>query len=263
MYSRSGSYDCQNGLKTSGVAVAGLPFLEILFHKVDPRIEVKLVVSEGSYHKAGAILAEISGPARGILSAKQTALNLVQHASGVATVTSTYVKKVAGFGCAIMDTRRTLPGLRSLEKYAVRVGGGMNHRFGLDDRFIIKTNHLAFLSDDYESPIMEAAKQVSAMNPNLLIEIEVNNLKSLPDALQTNANAIILCHLMPDEVAKCVSKIRESNKKIYVDSPRTITLDTIRAYAELKVDAIFIRDLTNSAQTLDIGMECRLDSHKI
>lgn len=241
-------------MKQAGV-VAGLPFLSLLFHLIDSSIEVVPLIEEGSFQKAGTIIAKISGPARGILSGERTALNLIQHASGVATTTAAYVKKVAGFGCAILDTRKTLPGLRSLEKYAVRVGGGSNHRFSLDDRFVIKTNHLAVLSATSSEPIRDAVKQVKALRPDLSIEIEIDDPQLLEEALNTDASVIILCNMTPDQVARCVEKIRSTNKKVYVESSGTITLDTIRAYAELGVDAISIGALTHSVPALDISMK--------
>ena len=241
-------------LKQAGV-VAGLPFFTLLFKKLDPRIIIETLVEEGSFQKAGTTIAKLSGPARGILSGERTALNLLQHASGVATITAAYVKKVAGYGCAILDTRKTLPGLRKLEKYAVRMGGGFNHRSGLDDRFIIKTNHLAFLSSNSKSPIQDAIQKASHCRPDLDIEIEVDDFEILDQILHTPAKVIILCNMTPAEVARCVEKIRKTDKKIYVDSSGTITLDTIRSYAELGVDAISIGALTHSVHALDIGMK--------
>jgi nicotinate-nucleotide pyrophosphorylase (carboxylating) len=241
-------------LKQAGV-IAGFPFIVYLFKKLDPRIEITCLVPEGSFQKAGAILANITGPARGILSGQRMALNILQHASGVATLTSAYVRKVAGFGCAILDTRKTSPGLRNLEKYAVRIGGGLNHRFGLDDRFIIKTDHLAVLGQHSSHPITLAVQQAKKYRPNLSIEIEIDDVSKLQEALQTDAKVIILCNMTPDEVARCVEKIRKTDKKVYVDSSGTITLDTIRAYAELGIDAISIGALTHSAPALDMSMK--------
>lgn len=235
-------------LKQAGV-VAGLPYFALLFKRINPAICVELLIAEGSFQKAGTILAKVTGPAQGILSGERPALNLLQHASGVATVTFAYVKKVSGFGCAILDTRKTLPGLRCLEKYAVRMGGGENHRYGLDDRFIIKTHHLAFIS------LKEAYLKVKQYNPKMPIEIEVDDCEILEEALQTDAKVIILRNMTPDEVLKCVEKIGKTDKKVYVESSGTITLDTIRAYAETKVHAILIGALTHAVPPLDIGMK--------
>jgi nicotinate-nucleotide pyrophosphorylase (carboxylating) len=240
-------------LKQAGV-LAALPYLSVIFHKINPSIEVKLHVQEGSFHKAGTLIATITGPARDILTGERIALNLIQHASGVATLTASYVKKVVGYGCAILDTRKTLPGLRNLEKYAVRVGGGINHRFGLDDRFIIKINHLAVLSKQTKNPISEAIKRARAYHSGHTIEIEIDDIEFLDEALKTEARVIILCNMTPDEVATSVKKIRKTDKKVYIQST-TITLDTIRSYAEKGVDAISIGILTHSVPALDIAMK--------
>jgi nicotinate-nucleotide pyrophosphorylase (carboxylating) len=240
-------------LKQAGI-LAGLPYLSLLFKKIDPRIEVKLHVKEGSSQKAGALIATIEGPARGILAGERSALNLIQHASGVATITAAYVKKVAGYGCAIIDTRKTLPGLRTLEKYAVRIGGGKNHRFNLEDCFIIKLNLYPFLSKESKNPILDAVQNAHQYRPGIPVEIEIDDPNMLNQALATDAGVIILCNMTPDEVATSVKKIRKTNKKIYIQST-TITLDTIRSYAELGVDAISIGALTHSVPDLDIGMK--------
>lgn len=241
-------------LKQAGI-VAGLPFLSVLFKKIDPRIEVALSVPEGSFQKAGTILGVVTGPARGILTGERIALNLIQHASGVATITSAYVKKVAGLNCSIMDTRKTLPGLRALEKYAVRMGGGKNHRYGLSDRCIIKINHLSFYASGQPKPIQYAFESVKSLYSDLEIEIEIKKYENLDEALATGAAAIMLRDMAPEDVKKCVEKIRKSStKKVYIESAGSITLDTVRAYAETGVNGISLGILTHSVQALDIVM---------
>jgi nicotinate-nucleotide pyrophosphorylase (carboxylating) len=248
-------------LKQAGV-VAALPFLEILFKKIDLSLEVDLLAAEGSYQKAGTVIASINGSARGLISGQRLALNLIQHASGIATLTAAYVKKVSGTGCAIMDTRKTLPGLRCLEKYAVGIGGGVNHRFGLDDRFIIKNDHIRILAAQFSNPIKTAARKAKEFRPFAPMEIEIDDYSKLNEALETEASVIILCNMTPDEAALCIEKIRLHNKKAYIDSSGTITLETIRAYAELGVDAISIGDLTHSVRDLDISLKCQTYSNK-
>lgn len=240
-------------LKQAGV-LAGLPFLEPLFKKIDPLIEVQLFVPEGSYQKAGTLIAKVFGPAQGIFSGERVALNLLQHASGIATLTNQYVKKVSGFDCSILDTRKTLPGLRVLEKYAVKMGGGVNHRFGLDDRLIIKSNHLAFLRGTMPHPIKEAVSRVQAYRQNLPIEIEIQDIEQLREALSTEVETIMLCRMPPHEIKKCVPLIRKAGKKVFIESLGTITLETIQAYAETGVDGISLGSLTLSSHALDIGM---------
>ena len=160
-------------LKQSGV-IAGFPYLEAFFKKIDERVEVIPYVEEGSRQKAGTVIGKVSGPARAILSGERVALNLLQHTCGVATITYEYVKKVAGFGCQILDTRKTLPGLRALEKYAVQTAGGVNHRFGLYDRFIIKNNHLAFFGGKTRRSIIDAYEKVKSFRSDLIIEIDTH-----------------------------------------------------------------------------------------
>lgn len=239
-------------LKQAGI-VAGLPFLDILFKKIDSRTNLTLFIPEGSYQKAGTIIATISGPVRAILAGERIALNLIQHASGVASITAAYVKKVSGL-CAIMDTRKTLPGLRALEKYAVKIGGGKNHRFGLNDRCIIKSHHLSFVSSKVPHPILYAYNCIKSQHPQQDIEIEVEEMSQLEEALQTDAVAIMLKDMTPEEARKSVEKIRKTNKKVYIESAGAITLDTVRAYAEVGVDGISLGALTHSVQALDIGM---------
>ncbi|WP_213158407.1 carboxylating nicotinate-nucleotide diphosphorylase [Parachlamydia sp. AcF125] len=240
-------------VKQAGV-LAGLPFLSLLFKKIDPNIQVQLLVPEGSYQKAGTFIAKVFGPARGIFSGERVALNLLQHASGIATLTNQYVRKVSGFDCSILDTRKTLPGLRALEKYAVTVGGGVNHRFGLDDRLIIKRNHLAFVGTSTPHPIQEAVRRVRNHCPDLPIEIEIHAIDQLAEALNTEAETIMLCRMPPHEIKKCVHFIRKTNKKVFIESLGTITLETIQAYAETGVDGISLGSLTLSSHALDIAM---------
>jgi nicotinate-nucleotide pyrophosphorylase (carboxylating) len=242
--------------------VAALPFLEIFFKKINPQIDVQLLVPEGSYQKAGTVIATLTGPARGILSGQRAALNFIQHASGIATLTAAFVKKIAGTGCAIMDTRKTLPGLRCLEKYAVRVGGGVVHRYRLDERFIIKSDHIRVLAEKFSNPIKTAVRMAREFQPATPIEIEIDDYGKLNEALETEATVVILCNMAPDEAAQCIEKIRPHNKKVYIDSSGTITLETIRAYAELGVDAITIGDLTHSVRDLDITLKCQTYSNK-
>lgn len=240
-------------LKQSGV-LAGLPFLEKIFKTIDPSVEVTLLVEEGSKQKAGTVIAKVSGPARGIISGERIALNFIQHASGVATVTQSYVKRVTGLRCDILDTRKTSPGLRYIEKYAVKVGGGVNHRYGLYDRIIIKNNHLTFFAGLSTHPIIDAYEKVSRYKPEIAIEIEVTDMDQLEQALQTDCESIMLDHMTPANIRQCVRRIRLSNKKVYLESAGAITLETIRTYAETGIDGIAISALTHSVQALDIGM---------
>lgn len=237
-----------------GGTVAGLRYLGYLLSKFDPRIEVELLVEEGSTHKAGKVIAVVEGPARAILSAERTVRNFLQHASGVATLTAAYVRKVAGYDCLILDTRATLPGLRALEKYAVKVGGGTVHRFGLDDRFIIKKNYLALMANGTSRPIIEAVQRARVCRPHLAIEVEVSRQEELEEALQTDVYAIILNKVSPSEARRFVKMIHTAKKKAYLQNSAGISLDTLREYAETGVDGISIGTITQSAENLHISM---------
>lgn len=239
--------------KQAGV-VAGLSFFKELFQKFDPNIEIGFFVPEGSYQKSGTIIGTIKGPTRSILSCERAGLNLLQHMCGIATHTAEYVHKIRGYDCAILDTRRTLPGLRAIEKCAISAGGGVVHRYGLDDRLLIKIHHLRFMGLENKRPIKEAYNKVREKYPNSPIDLEIDEIKHLKDALETDAYAIILRDMFPHEIEECVRKIRLTNKRVYVNCGATITLDTLRNYADTGVDGIFIGSLTHSAQSLDIAI---------
>lgn len=238
-------------LKQAGV-LAGLPYFKKLFEKINPEIHVTFYVEEGSYHTAGTIIAKVTGPAASILTGERIALNLIQHASGIATITRAYVKKVAGLKCEILDTRKTLPGLRALEKYAVRVGGGVNYRHKLDDRCIIKLNHLAYLNSTTPEPIQEAVNLLKNKHPQMPIEIEVDSQEQLQKALKCDVKAIMLRSMPPGKAKICVEEAHKAGKKVFIESSGAITLDTVRAYAETGVDGILIGDITHSVQALNM-----------
>ncbi len=240
-------------VKQKGV-IAGLALLPSLFQKIDPRISVKLLVEEGTFQKAGSSIAELSGPARGIMTGERVALNLLQHLSGIATTTSEYVKKVAGHPCAILDSRKTLPGLRALEKYAVRLGGGHNHRFGLDDRFIIKSNHLALMDMPPQKAIPHAVSLARKAYPQIPAEIEVSRMDLFQIALNTPVDALILHNMTPDEVSECVQLAHRAGKKIYFEASVSLPPDGVLAYARAGVDGVCMGTITSSTPALDIGL---------
>lgn len=233
-------------LKEAGV-VAGLPFLSQVFAKFPGKVDVSLIVKEGSYQQAGTIIASLQGSARSILSGVQTALTLLSHASAVATITREYVKEIEGCKCKILDTRKTLPGLRAVEKYAVRVGGGHNHRFGLHDRIVIKTHHNKLLKHAHTKPILAAAEQIEHLHPSHPYEIEIDDEKYLVEALSTKATAILLINMPPKEIEKLTPQIKKAKKAIYINNGGAITLDTVRAYASTGVDGICIDELTSAS----------------
>lgn len=234
--------------------VAGLPFVASVFQEVDPNIKLQPLVEEGSDHKAGTILGIVTGPARGVFTGERVALNLLQHLCGIATITSEYVERVEGLNCDILDTRKTLPGLRCLEKYAVRVGGGRNHRSSLDERSIIKNNHLAFVAKESKHPIVEAVRRVRECHPEVIVEVEVETLWQVEEVIKSQADVIMLDNMTIPMVRKAVRMI---DKLAYVEASGGITIDTVRAYAETGVDGIAIGALTHSVKAIDISLRFR------
>lgn len=242
-------------VKEGGV-IAGLPFLEPFFQELDANLQVTLLAPEGSWQRAGCAVAQVCGPARPLITAERSALNFLQHASGIATTTASYVKKVksAGCSCAILDTRKTLPGLRSVEKYAVATGGGVNHRLGLSDRFILKANHLAFSGPLTASLFIETVASLRHRAPHIPIDIEVGSLELADKALQADIDGIMLYGMSPQEVRKAVIKAHSGAKKAFFQTAVDLPMDAIVDFARTGVDGIAIGALITKASPLDIGM---------
>lgn len=243
-------------LKQSGI-VAGLPILELLFRKLDPLAEVTLMVPEGSLQRTGTQIAKVSGSAPTILSGERIALNLLQHASGVATITHAFVKKLSGIKCDILDSRRTIPGLRALQKYAVAVGGGKNHRNGLDDCFVIKSAHLAFLPGKERHPMVEAIDKVKNYSPETPIEVQLDNYQDIEEVLKHEIRAIIFRNMSLEQLSESVALIRKSNKKIYLAFSGDVVLETVRDIAETGINGVCVSALTHSVQDIDIRMSLK------
>ncbi len=230
--------------------IAGLPVMAATFRLVEEGVACEPLLQEGAPISPGDVIAHIAGPARAQLTAARTALNFLQRLSGIATLTSRYVAAVAGTGVQVLDTRKTTPGLRLLEKYAVRVGGGRNHRFGLFDGVLIKDNHIAAAGS-----ISAAVSRVRASAHHLLkIEVEVSDLAQLDEALFVRADVIMLDNMSLEEVRGAVETIRGRAR---VELSGGITLDTVRSYAECGADFLSAGALTHSAPSLDISLEFR------
>jgi nicotinate-nucleotide pyrophosphorylase (carboxylating) len=231
----------------AGVTAAALCF-ELTSSRFERVLEFKEVVGDGDRAAAGDVIARIEGPLAPILTAERTALNLLARLCGVATMTRTYVDAVDGTGARIVDTRKTTPGLRSLQKHAVVVGGGSNHRFGLDDGILIKDNHLAAAGG-----VSEALKRARANAPHgLRIEVEVSSLQELEEALEEGAEAILLDNMTPDRVSEAV---RIAAGRALLEVSGGINLDTVRSYAMTGVDLISVGALTHSAPSIDLALE--------
>ncbi|MBS3904055.1 MAG: carboxylating nicotinate-nucleotide diphosphorylase [Simkania sp.] len=232
--------------------VVALFVIPWVFHTLDPTIEIELLIEEGTRVQKGTPLAIIRGKVHPLLNAERTALNLLQHASAVATLTSRFLDEIIDFPCDILDTRKTLPGLRALQKYAVRSSGGKNHGFSLADRILIKDSHLQLLSQDAEEPIYTAIKRAREFKPDAPIEIEITNLDQLEAALYAKADIILLDNMPLDMMRKAV----ELNQgQAYLEASGRITLDNVRAIASTGVNGISIGALTHSAPAIDINMK--------
>jgi nicotinate-nucleotide pyrophosphorylase (carboxylating) len=233
--------------------VAGLPVVIAVFHQLDPRLKVLLHVDDGATVAAGTKLATVVGSARSILSGERVALNLLQRLSGIATMTAQYVAAVANTKAKILDTRKTTPGLRALEKYAVRVGGGYNHRFGLYDGVMLKDNHLAILAAQ-GIDLVSAIKQVRQhLGPMVQIEVEVESVDAAIAAAESGADLILLDNMPLDQLRLAVQAIAGRAK---TEASGGVTLQTVRAIAETGVDYISVGALTHSVRALDIGLDC-------
>jgi nicotinate-nucleotide pyrophosphorylase (carboxylating) len=245
--------------RTWGI-IAGLPAAALVIQAVDHRLEFKPLVNDGARVEPAAQLAHISGPMRSILAAERTALNFLQRLSGVGTQTRRYVDAVAGLPCQILDTRKTTPGWRLLEKYAVRCGGGHNHRVGLYDGILIKDNHLAALEiADCEARITEAVRRArserTAAEAPLTIEIEVENLQELDAALAASPDIVLLDNMSTATLREAVRRRNEKARSVKLEASGGITLATVRAIAETGVDRISVGALTHSAPALDIALD--------
>ncbi len=233
--------------KESGV-LAGLPVAELVFEVIDPALAFKALVAEGSRIAKGEAIVEVSGSVRSILAGERLALNLLQRLSGIATLTSEYAAAIAGTHARVVDTRKTTPGLRMLEKYAVRVGGGHNHRFALYDAVMIKDNHIKGAGG-----ITRAVTSARAAIPHTMkIEVETESLAEVEEALQAGADIIMLDNMPTDMMREAVSLIAG---KAVVEASGGVNLSTIRAIAETGVDVISVGALTHSVRALDISLD--------
>jgi nicotinate-nucleotide pyrophosphorylase (carboxylating) len=239
--------------RQSGI-VAGLDAAATAFRLVDPSIEVSVQRQDGTRLSPGDLIATIAGPARGMLTAERVALNFLGHLSGVASAAATLVEAVRGHKARICCTRKTMPGLRALQKYAVRVGGGMNHRFGLDDGVLIKDNHVA-AAGGIRPAILAARRSVGHL---VKIEVEVDMLDQLEEALATGVDAVLLDNMTPDELAIAVRLI---DGRAIAEASGRITPQTAPAIAASGVDLISAGWLTHSASVLDIGLDWESEDH--
>ena len=236
--------------------VAGLPYVAALFRLVDRRARVRLLAREGSAVRRGQRIAYVRGPALAILAAERTALNLLGHLSGIATLTRQFTARVRGTRAAIYDTRKTLPGLRSFEKYAVRIGGGRNHRMSLSDQLLIKTNHLRILGG-LRAPSARRALIAACRARHGLVEVEVTDAEELLLALLAHADIILLDNMPPSAIRRAVRLRHLLRPTTRLEVSGGVTLTNIRAIAQTGVDRISVGALTKSASSLDFALRVR------
>ena len=228
--------------------VAGLDLAKLAFALIDPNIAMEVEIDDGATVMAGGVIARVSGPARGILTAERTALNFLGHLSGIASATASIVAAVRGTKAKITCTRKTTPGLRAVEKYAVRAGGGANHRFGLDDAILIKDNHIAIAGG-----IAHALRRARAAAGHLVkIEVEIDNLDQLKEALGEGADAVLLDNMSVGTLAKAVVIV---DGRAMSEASGRVTPKSAPALAATGVDLISVGWLTHSAPVLDIGLD--------
>ncbi len=235
------------GARKAGT-IAGLDCARLAVLAMDPDAKFKARIDDGARVEAGTVLAKVTANARALLSAERTALNLLGRLSGVATLTAAYVDAVAGTKARIVDTRKTTPGLRALEKYAVRCGGGVNHRFGLDDAILIKDNHVAACGG-----VRQAIERARAFAGHLVkVECEVDSLNQLAEALDAGPDVIMLDNFSIKQLNTAVGM---TAGRVVLEASGGVNLETVKAIAETGVDVISVGALTHSAPVLDIGLD--------
>jgi nicotinate-nucleotide pyrophosphorylase (carboxylating) len=236
--------------------VAGLAVAETVWRRVSPRLTIDTTGADGAPASAGDVLMRVSGPVAAMLTGERVALNFMQRLSGVATLTRQYVEAVAGTGAVILDTRKTTPGLRGLEKYAVRCGGGQNHRMGLYDAILIKDNHLAALRNELPNPVAAAVARVRRQYPEMKIEVEADTIAQVDQALQSGVEMVLLDNMSLEDMRRAVALARGRAK---TEASGGVSLRTARGIAETGVDYISVGALTHSARAMDIALDWEIE----
>jgi len=230
------------------MVIAGIDVARMVFEYGTSQIKTDVRIKDGVHVDAGAVLMHIAGPAREILTSERTALNLLQHMCGIATLTATYVEKIKGTSCQLIDTRKTTPGLRMLEKHAVVCGGGRNHRLSLDNGVMIKDNHIA-VSGNLTAAIQKAKAQVPVLTK---VEVECDRLEQVEEALAGGADILLLDNMNPEMLKEAVAIV---GGKIPLEASGGINLETIRPIAETGVNFVSVGRITQSAPAVDIGLD--------
>ncbi|MEA5082215.1 MAG: carboxylating nicotinate-nucleotide diphosphorylase [Dysgonamonadaceae bacterium] len=241
-------------IKEEGI-LAGVDIAIEVFHTFDPELQIEVFLQDGTPVTPGDIVFIVTGKVRSILQTERLVLNIMQRMSGIATITNRYMKLLEGTSAKVLDTRKTTPGMRILEKQAVRIGGGENHRIGLFDMILLKDNHVDF-AGGIEKAIRGAQYYLKAKNKKLKIEIEVRNLAELEEALRIGGvDRIMLDNFTPAQTLEAVKIVKAVNEHVELESSGGITIDTIREYAETGVDYISVGALTHSVKSLDMSLK--------
>jgi nicotinate-nucleotide pyrophosphorylase (carboxylating) len=233
------------------IVIAGLEIAIAFFRVCDREISIERLAKDGDAVPAGSVLLRLDGNARAMLAAERSALNTLQHLSGIATMTRRYVEAISGTGATLLDTRKTIPGLRLLEKYAARMGGAENHRMRLDDGLLIKDNHVGVTGG-----VAEAVSAAKEYGSGLQIQVEVDRIEQIEPALAAGADRLLLDNMKPDMLREAVKLVA---KRVPLEASGGVNLDTIRAIAETGVDYISVGRITQSAPAVDIGLDYVLD----
>lgn len=238
-------------LAKDALVVAGMPFFVRAFQLVDARVTIQPIIAEGREVPAGTVIAHLSGPTRSLLTGERTALNVIQRLSGTATLTRRWTGELAGTGTRVTDTRKTTPGMRLMQKYAVQVGGGSNHRFGLDSGVLIKDNHIAACGS-----LTAAVERCRARVPHLMkIEAEATTLALVDEAITAGADIILLDNMDLAMMAEAVRRIRAAGRPLLAEASGGLTLERARAVAMTGVDLVSVGGLTHSAPAADLSLE--------
>lgn len=229
--------------------VCGIPYVEAVFGRLDPRVRIDWRTSEGAHSAANEVLFDLEGPARALLTGERTALNFLQLLSGTATATRAFAERIEGTGCRLLDTRKTIPGLRTAQKYAVRVGGGRNHRIGLFDGILIKENHIMAAGS-----IARAVEAARAAGSGVPVEVEVENLGELRQAIEAGADIAMLDDFSMADMAEGVAVNRRAARPLKLEASGGVTLETIRRIAETGVDFVSVGSITKHVRAIDLSM---------
>lgn len=229
------------------MVVAGLDVAEAFFRELDGDVIAQQLARDGSRVEAGSVLMRLTGNARGMLAAERSALNTLQHLCGIATLTCRYVDAIEGTGATLLDTRKTIPGLRALEKYAARMGGAENHRMRLDDGILIKDNHVAVAGG-----VGPAVRAATAAETGLQVQVEVDRIEQIDEALAAGADRLLLDNMKPEDLRRAVELV---GGRVSLEASGGVRLETIRAIAETGVDYISVGRITQSAPAADIGLD--------